>query len=134
MIDPEQLLFTLLKAGAPAGTKVAPESDSESLGQLPLWTFNIIGDGQTSNGPGLYEITLDISVFAEGIDTAKAGAKAAYDLVWSWADDPLSAIVPDVGWVSDVADISLFSRMGTPEITGRNVSQYAGSFALALRE
>lgn len=133
MIDPELLVFTLLEAGKPDGWTIEPETDSESLDDLPLLTFNIIGDGQSSNGPGLYTVTLDLSVFTEGIDAAKAGAGVFYDLVHQWDENPITSIVDGVGWVQSVDDISLFSRMGTPEVTGHNVSQYAGSFALALR-
>lgn len=134
MIDAELLIYTLLMAGAPEGTTVLPETDSETLGDLPIWTFYTIGDGQTANGPGMYDVALELSVFAEGIDAAKGGATILYDLVHSWDTNPASAVVPDVGWVQSVDDNSLFSRVAAPELTGSNVSQYAGSFALALRK
>lgn len=132
MIDPDLLIYLLLDRAAPTGTRITPETDTEVLGELPLWQYHLIGDGQVSNGPGLYTVTLDLSVFAEGLDAARAQARVAYDIVHAW-ENPAVSIVPDVGWVSSVDDVSLFSLQGTPEITGRQVSQYAGSFDLALR-
>ncbi len=132
MIDADLLVYTLLKAAAPNGVRVPPETDTDVLGDLPLWQFNLIGEGQVNNGPGLYTYTLDISVFAEGLDAARAQARAAYDVVHRW-ENPAAAIVPGVGWVAGISDVSIFSLQGTPEITGRQVSQFAGSFDLALR-
>jgi hypothetical protein len=134
VIDAEKLVFTLLTAFAPTGRTITPETDSESIGDLPLWTYNLIGDGQVGNGPGLYQFALDISVFAEGLDAAKAESDLVYDGVHGWDTNPLSAVVPGVGWVQDVSDNSFFSLVGVPQLTGRLVSQYAGSFALALRK
>lgn len=134
MINAELLVATLLTPKATAmGARVVPETDTESLGQMPLWQFNLLGDGQNGNGQGIYAITLDLSVFAVGIDAAIAQATAAYDAVWGWDSDPLTAVVDGVGWVQQVDDISFFSRMGTPEMTGALVRQYAGSFGLSLR-
>ncbi len=132
MIDAERLVYTLLTAIAPDGVRVAPETDSEVLGDLPLWQYHLLGDGQVANGPGLYTFSLDINVFAEGLDATRAQARLCHDGVHRW-ENPAAAIVPDVGWVADVADNSIFSLQGTPVITGRQVSQYAGSFDLALR-
>jgi hypothetical protein len=132
LIDAEALVYTLLTAANP-GKRIVPETDTDALGELPLWQFNVLGDGQTGNSEGIWDVVLDINVFAAGIDAAKAEAKAAYQTVWSWHADPRSAVVDGVGWVSDVADISMFSRAGTPDLTGHNVSQYAGSFGLTLR-
>jgi hypothetical protein len=132
VIDADLLVFTLLRAAASPTTRVTPETDTEVLGDLPLWQFSLIGDGQVDNGPGLYSFTLDISVFAEGVDAARAHARLAYDIVHRW-ENPAASIVPDVGWVASVSDVSIFSLQGAPQITGRQVSQYAGSFDLALR-
>ncbi|WP_243063187.1 hypothetical protein [Humibacter sp. RRB41] len=132
LLDAEQLVYDLLTRANP-GKRIIPETDSDSLGDLPLWQFNVLGDGQTFNGPGEWDIILDINVFGNGIAAAKAEAAIAYQTVWGWASDPLSAIVDGVGWVSDVSDISYFSRAGTPDLTGLNVSQYAASFGLTLR-
>ncbi len=132
LLDAEKLVFTLLTT-ANAGKRIVPETDSDALGELPLWQYNVLGDGQTGNGLGLWNIVLDINVFANGIDAVKKEARLAYQTVLAWHTDPRSAVVDGVGWVSDVSDISYFSRAGTPDLTGHNVSQYAGSFGLTLR-
>ncbi|GIT80181.1 hypothetical protein LLS1_18500 [Leifsonia sp. LS1] len=133
MIDGERLVYELLQAAAPPGTQVLPESDLDVLGELPVWMFHTDSDGQSENGPGLWSFTLDVNVFGNGIDAAKQQARLCYDAIWSWMDDPAATVIDGVGWVSEVEDMSLFSRAGTPALTGRGVSQYAGSFALALR-
>jgi hypothetical protein len=132
VIDADLLVYTLLAAAAPEGVRVTPETDTEVLGDLPLWQYHLIGNGQISNGPGMYSYVLDLSVFAEGLDATRAQARLAYDAVHAW-EIPAAAIVPGIGWVTGVDDVSILSLQGTPEITGRQVSQYAGSFDLALR-
>lgn len=132
LLDAEKLVYTLLTEANP-GKRIVPETDTNALGQLPLWQFNILGDGQTSNDTGIWDVVLDLNVFGDGIDAAKAEAALAYQTVWAWHTNPAAAIVDGVGWVSDVADISLPSRAGTPDLTGHNVSQYSGSFGLTLR-
>lgn len=133
MIDAERLVYELLDAGKPEGSTVQPERDLESIENLPLVMFNVYGNGQTSNGPGIWFVTLDLTVVGESIDQAKAVASAIYDLVWSWLSDPLNAVVPDVGWVASVSDISYFSRAAGSAVNVRGASQYDGSFDLELR-
>jgi hypothetical protein len=133
MIDPEELLHTLLDAGKPAGSTVAPETNLDSIESLPLVLFTVLGPGQDGNGPGLWDVTLDLSVIGATLDDARTTAKAFYDLVWSWNEDPAAATVDGVGTVSGVADASLFSRQPTSDVAVHGVTQYDGSFDLQLR-
>lgn len=132
MIDAELLMSTLLNAGKPPGSTVQPETNLDSIEHLPLALFDVNGDGQTGNGPGLWFVTLDLSVIGDGIDQAKTTAGAFYDLVWSW-NEPGNGVVDGVGWVSDVSDISYFSRSPVADVNVRGTSQYDGAFALQLR-
>jgi len=133
MIDPEELLYTLLKRGKPDGSTVAPETDLDSIDSLPLVLYDVIGDGQDGNGPGLWNVTLNLSVIGATLDDARTTARAFYDLVWSWNDDPEAATVDGVGTVSSVADASLFSRQPSSDIAVHDITQYDGSFDLQLR-
>jgi hypothetical protein len=133
VIDAELLLRTLLEAGKPEGVTIRPETDLGSIDELPLVLFRWRGDGQISNGPGLWAGTLDLTVLATGIDGGFTTARAIYDLVWSWDADPAAAIVTDVGWVSSVQDVSMFDRADGSVVDARGVEQFDGSFALELR-
>lgn len=133
MIDAEHVLYTLLEAGKPAGATVQPERDLDSIEHFPLVMFNVYGNGQTSNGPGIWNVTLDLTVIGGSIDEAKATAAAFYDLVWSWDADPLTAAVDGAGWVQSVSDVSYFSRAAGSAVNVRGASQYDGSFDLELR-
>jgi hypothetical protein len=132
VIDAELLLYTLLNAGKPPGSTVQPETDLDSIDHMPLVLFDVNGDGQTGNGPGLWFVTLNLSVIDNNLDAVKAVAGALYDLVWSW-NDPANAVVEDVGWVSSVEDLSYFSRSPIADVNVRGTYQYDGAFALQLR-
>jgi len=132
MVDAEQLIYFLLRRDVPAEFAVTSEIDVDSTDNLPLVTFAIGGDGQSDNGPGLWHIVLDINVFGAGRGPAYDSALTVYDAVSAW-NDSAPAVLPGVGWVHSVNDVSLFSRLASANINGRNVTQYSGSFALAVR-
>lgn len=130
-LDTELLLYTLLSTPDP-GVPIQPETDSDSPGALPLVQYDLSGSGATGNGPGLYQVTLDLNVFAYGRDEARRIALALYARVHSW-EQPGQGIVPGLGWVQTVADISYPSSVGTPDMTAHNLVQYAGSWSIQLR-
>ena len=129
MLDAELVVYTLMQRGLIgdlAGLLVVPETDNQSLAKLPLVQFSTSGDGQSANGPALFQVTLDLNLFTEGIDAGRRFSGLLYDLVWSWMLPGLG-VVAGAGAVSEVYDISTFSRVGTPELTGHGATQYAGS-------
>lgn len=142
MIDAEVYLHQLLVRDVQEQLEedetlaIAPDIDVNQLAHLPAVLFTVTGDGQVANGPGLWSFTLTLSVFGEGMDQAKRFARLLYDVVHHWDDRPdLTPISIDGEntWVSELDDIDLFSRLSSADIDGRNVTQYVGSFALALR-
>jgi len=141
MIDAEAYLYELFTrdiedAGFDEDVTVAADIDVQVMDELPYWTFSVIGDGQQSNGDDLWSYTLTVSVFAEGMDATKNSARAMYDLVHAWDTDPGATQLTTGGdtiWVSSLDDIDLPSRLASAEIAGRNITQYTGSFGLALR-
>jgi hypothetical protein len=115
---------------------IAPTIDIDQMEDFPSILFEYSGDGQSANGPGLWGFTLTLSVFADGMDPAKALTRALYDVVRAWDADPASTVLAVDGeriWISSADDVDLFSRIASAQIAGRNVTQYVGSFALALR-
>ncbi len=137
MINAERLISLLLQAGAAAteggAVEIMPTNDVDQLEALPCWIFNVIGDGQVSNGRGIWTCVLTIVITAESLDEALSSAKRAYDVVWSWANDPAATVVPGEGWVGGVDDIDMPSRLASANIPGSNITQYSGSWALTLR-
>lgn len=142
MIDAEVYLATLLARDAEEDfdpgdvVLIAPDIDVDELAELPAVLWTLTGDGQTANADGLWSYTLNLSIFAEGMDAAKKWARFFYKLVHYWNDNPaLTELVVDGDtiWVSTLDDIDLPTRQSSASIAGRNVTQYVGSFALALR-
>lgn len=128
MIDAGSLIYGLLTADAPAGATVSAEVDVDAIDSLPTIMYSVSGSGQTSNGDGYWNVFLDLNVIGSPSNAFDI-ASALYDAVHAWV-----GVVREFGWVHEVTDISLFSTVPTPAVAGRQVVQYAGSFALSLRK
>lgn len=133
MIDHETLIWTLLTRDLPSGTFVSLEeniSGAQSI-TLPAVIYSLVNTGQTQNGPNLWTGQLDTQVLGSA-DTAWGLASDLYDSIHAWAEQQ-TGIVADIGWVSTLSDIEAFTRSATTQTVAKGVIQYAGSFALALR-
>lgn len=130
LIDDERLVFQLLRRDLPPGVMVAAELDVEAWDELPFVTFITAGDS-SGNGPGLWECSLTLNIFGEG-EAAFALAQEVYQAVHSW-DMPGVAVLPGIGSVEAVADVSKPSRTASVSIGGKNTTQYSAIFRLALR-
>lgn len=139
MIDAELLIKTLLDRDMPAGATAVPSIDVDVMDVFPMITFHVsVGQAiDNSSPPQGWTVTLDLDVFDDDLDDAKALAFAVYDIVHAWADGFAipPAIVNDVGYVShdSVEDNSIFTRVLTVDVESKQVTQYAGSFDLILR-
>lgn len=142
MIDAEVYLAKLLARDVEATLEpgeevfIAPDIDIAELRIRPALLWTLIGDGQVANGDGLWRYTLTLSIYGEGMDAAKRWARFFYNLVHHWddrADLTELEVDGDTIWVSTVEDIDLPTRQASADIDGRNVTQYVGSFDLALR-
>jgi hypothetical protein len=129
VIDHETLIDTLLKRDFPNST-VVPEYDVDLLSEFPILFYLLSGAGQDGNGPTLWSASL--TVYCHGVpDVAFSTSAAVYDAVHAWQ---FNGVVPDVGWVTKVTDISLPDRDSSSSIIGdKDVVQYAASYALKLR-
>lgn len=142
MIDAEVYLQTLIVRDTEEDldpgevVTIAPDIDVDQLEKMPALLWTLTGDGQVANGDGLWSYTLTLSVYGEGMDEAKRWARFFYKLVHYWDENPaLTKLTVDGDpiWVSTLEDIDLPTRQSSADIDGRNVTQYVGSFALALR-
>ncbi len=132
LIDAEALMYQLLQRDKPAGSTAAADLDVAAIDELPLVTYTLDSSGLEVNGPGAWWMTLTLTVQAAGGDAAFAVCKALHAAVHRW-ELPGVSLDPDIGWVTQVADSSLFSRTASTDVDGRNVTQYAGAFDLLFR-
>lgn len=130
MIDAETFVGTLLARDIP-GASIELERNIDSLATMPVLIYAISGDGQTANADGLWFVTLDLTAIANSVQEAFDTISAAYDAVHAW-DTPGKAHTASL-WVSSVSDEQYPSKDDVPDIGGKTVSQYSGSFALDLR-
>jgi hypothetical protein len=141
VIDPEAYFYQLLLRDVAAldlehDVAIAPTIDIDQLEHLPSILFDYTSDGQSANGPGLWGFTLTLTVFGNGLDATKALVRQLYDLVQRWGEGgghTALDIDEDRIWITSLEDSDLFTRTQSVLIAGRNVTQYVGSFALALR-
>lgn len=141
MIDPEAYLKQLWDLAweslDPAGRPwTAPDIDTTILERLPALTWNISGDGQQASGPGLWTFVLNANIFGDGMDAAKALARAVTDVVEAWGEDPRPTRLTVDGYrmaIASADQIDIPTRLARSEIDGIDVVQYAGSWSLAIR-
>jgi len=134
LLDVEPFIYQLLGRDIHAQSEdviVSADIDITSLDELPVVSFILTSD-PANDGPGLYHFTLDINVFGEGMDAAKALAQMVDGIVFGWNGNE-QARVDDIGWVNAVGYIQRFTRLPSSVIDGRNTTQYSGTYALALR-
>ncbi len=121
----------------PAEVRLQQDADIEVLGELPLVLYSVTAV-QDGNGPGLYTADLDLTFLVEG-DGFEI-VSAFYDLVHAWDDNntgflaPVGYNLPNLGWVNSLLRETGISRTNQLEVPSRTVTQYAGSFTLALRK
>lgn len=142
LIDDEQLVNHLLKRDAPTPADIPwlrtagvieAELDVDSIDMLPFTTYRVSGSGQDGNGPGIWTATLTMNVYLESGDAAFDVCRHWYRKVHRWSV-PGEGVVDGVGSVSEVEDLSKFSRVVSGlSIIGKHATQYVGSFGLALR-
>lgn len=139
LIDDEVLVYQLLHRDLTAQTEIPNVTVSASVDvdeqvgiTLPFVSFSLGGDGQLSNGAGLWNSVLDVSCIANGMDAAKALARLLYRIVHAWSI-PGTANVPGIGGIVDVGDVSKFSRQPAAQLSDSLLVQYDGSFAIQLQ-
>jgi hypothetical protein len=139
LIDDEVLVFQLLFRDLTAQTEIPNVTVSASVDvdeqegiTLPFVSFSIGGDGQLSNGAGLWSSVLDVSCIANGMDAAKALARLVYRIVHAWSI-PGNATVPEIGGIVDVGDVSKFTRQPAARLDDSLLVEYDGSFAIQLQ-
>lgn len=127
LLDIDTIVDTLLRRDLPDAF-VIREDDVDTLDNLPAVMWSYVASGQTSNGPGLWPITLTLSIVGPGGDVWQQ-CQAAYRALHLW---PLTGDVPGIGWVNDVDDVALFDH--EPAGTGSKTNiRASATFTVLLR-
>lgn len=129
LLDADTLFQTLLTRLAIPGATVEADLDVDSFDEVPFITHQSI-IAQDNNGPGLWTVTLSVNLFI-GPENPFPTVASLYAGIWSW-NLPLEGVVDGVGSVSEVIDGSAFSRLGAAQMLNKVVTQYVGSFELAV--
>lgn len=131
LLDSDLLFQTLLREAFPDAITVAADLDVGSNADLPLITHYSTAT-QSGNGNGLWQVNLTITMICE---TGQAFdlANAIYAAVWSW-HYPTNGIVPGVGAVEYVEDVTAPSRVGgEAQMEAKQVVQYGGTWTIRAR-
>ncbi|WP_413600849.1 hypothetical protein [Curtobacterium sp. Curtsp57] len=129
MIDHETLIDTLLRRDSTAAS-IGGEYDTTLERTLPALVYRLTGDGQVSNGPGLWTVELTANVHGEPADAWRVTSEL-YDLVHAW---PFNSRIDGLGAVQQVDDEDMPTRQPTSPDGGNTGVQYTASWALLLRE
>jgi hypothetical protein len=134
-VDAEELLVTLVAASLPeAEVRAAPDVDTIDV--LPLIIVSP-GQGQSvdsQRGLGWVWQT-HFSVLASEEEAASTLADKLYETIYSYANswDPTVGRIVGVGAITNVEDISIFSRTVTTVTPAGGLTQFDGTFAITVR-
>lgn len=134
-VDAEELLVGLVAASMPtADVRAAPDVDSVDV--LPLIIVSP-GQGQSIGSQrGLaWEWTTHFSVLAATEEDCSELADKLYEELYKYADswDPAVGTIAGVGAITNVEDISIFSRTVTTVTPAGGLTQFDGTFAITVR-
>lgn len=131
LLDADQLFQTLLRAAFPPAVTVVGDLDVGSFADIPLVT-HYSSIALTPSGNGLWAVTLTVTVIDEA-GAAFQTAQKVYKTVRSW-HWPTNGIVPGVGAIESVDDITAPSRVGgEAQMEAKTVLQYTGSWNITAR-
>ncbi|MFD5864357.1 hypothetical protein ACFWGP_05360 [Agromyces sp. NPDC127015] len=131
LIDDEALIYRLFTRDIPPDHYIASEVDVTTWELMPYGRFSCITDGG-GNGPGIWHTILSVNVFGNGTDEAFAYARELDRIIRNWGD-PGVAVLPGLGSVESAEREQKFTRVGSVEVNGKNVTQYLGTYELTLR-
>ena len=133
LIDDVAIIQSLMVAGLP-GITIAREVHETFADMLPGVLYDLSGsnDSMVSNGPGLWDVQLIVSVMAHGDSACWDAVKLVDELVCSW--DMPGAGWPDVtGGVVRVEREQKFDDVYESRLLDKEVSQADALYRLRMR-
>ena len=138
MLDADLLIRALLVAAVPE-LSPTPEIEGGKVGLTPTLRFHVLAIRAVSNSPGkpkAWTATLTLTVIAKGLSALNKACSDSYDAVWAWDDAFVGAgrAHPEIGYVSNISDISAFSRAPRSDVTASEFRQASATFSLLFTD
>lgn len=139
MLDLELLAYRLLTRSLGDACKVQPAHEvGDTIDHLPLVLFQVTGGNAVDGSPSppfAWDTNLELNIYADGLDAAKALTVIVYDAVWSW-DDPFAELGIDytLGHVTAISDQAIPTRVASVDYDGHNLTQYNGVWSMQMHE
>ena len=134
-VDAEHLLVALTQEAVTYEVRAEPDVDTVDV--LPLIIVNP-GDGQTvENQRGMAWVwQTHFSVLAASHGEASEVADELHEKIDSWANswDASVGTIAGVGAITNIEDISLFSRTATSLTPAGGLTQYDGTFSITIKK
>lgn len=135
-VDAEHL-FVALTSQAMPDCEVRAEPDVDTVDVLPLIIVSP-GDGSSVEGQrGIAWVwQAHFSVLGNSHEQASDIADDLLEKIDGWANswDPTVGTIPGVGAITNIDDISLFSRTATSLTPAGGLTQFDGTFAITVRK
>lgn len=133
LIDASQLIRRFLADRFPK-VKIVPELDPNASINVPLLLVDVYGDDNpsTSNGPGMWDVTVDLYLIARSASQLRELEVAIDQEVMSW-DFPGQGFVQDVGGVSRAERAAMFDETPDVIVIGKDFLQSEATYALRMR-
>lgn len=135
-VDAKQLMTTLFRREAAlypdADVTVLTEPDADAALILPYVVIDTSGGRMVSNGPGGWYWIVIVSVVSTSEEEASDIADYLYEAIYSFHGN--NGVVPGVGWVSKVEDLSLPDNVTPTTTPAGDLTQYTGSWTVLVRK
>jgi hypothetical protein len=124
MIDAESMVHHLLTGRFP-GIHVSPDIPTDIT--LPAVVYAVTGDGQVSNGPGLFSLRLEYTTIGS-VKESWGLASDVYDFIRTWPGTSTP-----FGNITSIYDFSIPTVKEWTEMASKAIKQYQGSCAFKAR-
>ena len=138
IVDMDHLMVALYSQHFGDRMEVAAESDVDAVERLPLLIVNSGQGTSVDSGPHGVAVNWNVSVTilagsrGEGSDLADEVTEITHGFASSW--NPGVGMIPGIGAIVAVDDISLPSKSVSAEIPAGNLHQFDGVFSIISRK
>lgn len=129
LLDVETLFDALMTDAAPPGVTPIQWLHADTYDQMPFASWQVVNNGQYSYG--LWNVTLILEVVTDTV-TMHDVCSQLYAGIKSWAI-PGQGVVPDVGFIENIEDQSVFDKSSQGLVQGKFLSQASATFSISVR-
>lgn len=136
-VDMDHLMVALLSQSFP-DADWATASDVDSPERIPFGVVNSVNGHMVSNGgPFLaWEWNVNISLVALDQEMLGDWSDEVWEVIHNYHEawNPESGMMVGIGAITNVEDISMFTRNATTKTPAGDLTQYDGSFTITVRK